>query len=378
MDFTSITVQILKALADIAGSWGLAIILLTVAVRVAMWPLSVSQQKSMKKMQQLAPKLKELQNRYKNNPQMMQQKMAEFYKEHSFNPFGGCFPLLLQMPIFILLYTALMSPQFIQVAGDSSFLFINRLDAPMRSHAGVAGDNVFGVSEMDNFSADKTAKVYLKNGKVQEVKISHSKNALKVQGSIMPGEPLDLKMNLYDLNMSTNQLENEFEKAEISVINNSTKEVETLTFEKKGSLLFAQVSTTESQTIFHYDVLILILFFGLTMFFSQKLMTATSSSANVEPSQKAMQEGMAKIMPIMITGMFIFFPIPAGVLLYMIVSNVIQVVQTISINKMLAKEEQAEKNKIIDVESEEADEKSESGEPKQKGSFSGQKKKSKW
>jgi len=101
VDFSALTVQILKALADVAGSYGMAIVLLTVIIRLVMWPLSVSQQRSMVKTQQLAPKLKELQERYKSNPQMMQKKIAEFYKEHSFNPFAGCFPMLIQLPIFI-------------------------------------------------------------------------------------------------------------------------------------------------------------------------------------------------------------------------------------------------------------------------------------
>jgi len=61
VDFSALTVQILKALADVAGSYGMAIVLLTVLIRVVMWPLSVSQQRSMVKTQQLAPKLKELQ-----------------------------------------------------------------------------------------------------------------------------------------------------------------------------------------------------------------------------------------------------------------------------------------------------------------------------
>lgn len=390
MDFTSLTVQVLKSLADIAGSWGLAIILLTVIVRVAMWPLGVSQQRSMRKMQQLSPKLKEIQSRYKNNPQMMQQKMAEFYKEHSFNPFGGCFPLLIQMPIFILLYTALMSPQFAQMAGDSSFLFINRLDSPLRSHAGKPHDKMFGVNEKDNFSVEKTAKVYLKDGKIKEVKISDPKKALEVQGRIIPGEPVDFKMDLYDLNLSVQQLDQDFRKAEIAVINNSTKEIETLTFSKKGPFLFAQAQTDESETVFHPDVLVLILIFGATMFFAQKVMTMTGKTSAADSQQKAMQESMAKIMPIMITGMFIFFPIPAGVLLYLIASNIIQVIQSVSVNKALDKEEleaKKQKEQIIDVTAKEKENGGESsqetgdtdGKKKQKGSFSGQKnKKTKW
>ena len=92
MDFTTITVEILKGLSYITGGYGWAIIFLTVLIRLIMWPLSVSQQRSMKKMQDLSPKLKEIQNRYKSDPQVMQKKMMEFYKEHNFNPFGGFNP----------------------------------------------------------------------------------------------------------------------------------------------------------------------------------------------------------------------------------------------------------------------------------------------
>ena len=131
MDLTTLTIDFLKTLSNIFGSYGLGIIALTVIIRLAMWPLGVSQQRSMRTMQQLQPKMKSSQDRYKNNPQRMQQKMMDFYKENKFNPMAGCLPLLIQMPIFILLYSSLMSPQFISMAGQSDFLFINRLDAGM-------------------------------------------------------------------------------------------------------------------------------------------------------------------------------------------------------------------------------------------------------
>ncbi len=101
MDFTTLTIDILKTLS-IVGGYGVGIILLTIIIRAAMWPLGVSQQRSMRTMQMLQPKMKAIQERYKSNPQVMQQKMMEFYKEHKFNPMAGCFPLLIQMPIFIL------------------------------------------------------------------------------------------------------------------------------------------------------------------------------------------------------------------------------------------------------------------------------------
>ena len=348
MDFSALTVQILKALADIVGSYGLAIVLITVLIRLVMWPLSVTQQRSMVKTQQLAPKLKELQERYKSNPQMMQKKIAEFYKEHSFNPFAGCFPMLIQLPIFIMLYSALMSPQFNLLAGKSSFLFINRLDSTMRSHAGVIGDKVFGVAEGDTFSTEKTITVYVKNKK-QDATIKDPKKAVEIQGNIIPGETVDLKINLEDqiTNLKFEEID-KIQKAEVPVINNATKEIETITFDKRDGLLVAQVPTVKVKTVFHYDVLVLVILFGITMFLSQKVMTAKNTNTGGDPAQQAMQESMGKMMPIMVTGMFVFVPIPAGVLLYMIVSNVIQVVQTVMINKQI-ETENPKKTDIIDI-----------------------------
>ena len=187
MDFVGLTIELLKILASFVGSYGLAIVVLTLIVRAALWPLNASQQRSMKMMQTLQPKLKAIQDRYKSNPQVMQQKMMEFYKEHNFNPMGGCLPLLIQMPIFILLYSALMNPAFIQAAGNSKFLFIDRLDTTLRASAGISNDGKMGTSKYDTFIPGKVAKVYLPEEVLNSVKITKPKNALEVQGDIKPG-----------------------------------------------------------------------------------------------------------------------------------------------------------------------------------------------
>src|SRR5574344_2893816 len=170
MDFITLTIDALKSLSAIAGGYGIGIILLTILVRLAMWPLGVSQQRSMKTMQMLQPKLKALQERYKNDPQTLQRKMMEFYKEHKFNPMSGCFPLLIQMPIFILLYSALMSPQFIQIAGNSKFLFINSLDSTLKTNAGISYNGVMGTSSYSKFITGKTATVYLKKETLKDIR----------------------------------------------------------------------------------------------------------------------------------------------------------------------------------------------------------------
>lgn len=344
MDFITITIEILKSLS-IIGGFGVGIILLTVLVRLAMWPLGVSQQRSMRTMQMLQPKMKAIQERYKNDPQQMQTKMMEFYKEHKFNPMAGCFPLLIQMPIFILLYSALMSPQFIQIAGDSPFLFINRLDATLKTNAGISNDGVLGVSKYDSFMLGKTAKVYLDKETLDNVKISKPNKAVEIQGELTPGEPVDFKVSLDNLDLKFSQLD-KIQKAEITVTDLQTKESELMTFERKDGILVASFPTKEVKNTLHYDVLILIVLFGLTMFATQKIMMATSKTKNQDPAQEAIQKSMNTFMPIMLTATFVFIPIPAGVLLYLISSNIIQVIQTVVINKQLEKEDKKKKQKI--------------------------------
>src|SRR3954470_24335802 len=85
-------------------SWGMAIIALTIVVRTALVPLTLKQFKSMQAMQRLAPEIKALQAKYKDDKQRQQQEMMAFYKENQVNPFGSCLPLLLQLPVFLSLF----------------------------------------------------------------------------------------------------------------------------------------------------------------------------------------------------------------------------------------------------------------------------------
>ena len=101
----------LHSLTDLAGvgSYGLAIILLTIIIKMLLYPLTVKQVKSMKAMQELSPKMKKIQEKYKDNPQVMQQKVGALYKDAGVNPLAGCLPLLIQMPILMGMYYALFN-----------------------------------------------------------------------------------------------------------------------------------------------------------------------------------------------------------------------------------------------------------------------------
>jgi len=107
-------------------NYGLAIIFMTIVIKVVLFPLTNVQLKSMRGMQELQPKLKELQEKYKDDPQKMQAQMMNLYKEKGVNPFSGCLPLLIQLPILMAFYQALYKFHYTNVA-HASFLWIKNL-----------------------------------------------------------------------------------------------------------------------------------------------------------------------------------------------------------------------------------------------------------
>lgn len=98
---------VLSAVYDVIPSYGLAIVILTLLVRVVLVPLTVKQIRSMTAMQRLQPELKRIQTKYKGDRQKMNEELMKLYREHGVNPLGGCFPLLMQAPVFIALYSVL-------------------------------------------------------------------------------------------------------------------------------------------------------------------------------------------------------------------------------------------------------------------------------
>lgn len=98
---------VLQALYGVVGDYGVAIIGLTILIRIALLPLTIKQTKSMYELQRIQPKIKALQEKYKNDKEKLQEETLKFYQENKVNPFGGCLPLLLQMPIFFALFQML-------------------------------------------------------------------------------------------------------------------------------------------------------------------------------------------------------------------------------------------------------------------------------
>ncbi|MCY0899664.1 MAG: YidC/Oxa1 family membrane protein insertase [Firmicutes bacterium] len=105
--FTGLISAVFVLFSSWTGNYVLGIVLLTVLVRLVLLPLGVTQARSMQKMAKLAPKQRELQQRHKGNPQVLNQEIAKLYKEEGVNPASGCLPLLLQIPVMYGLFDVL-------------------------------------------------------------------------------------------------------------------------------------------------------------------------------------------------------------------------------------------------------------------------------
>jgi len=202
-------------------------------------PLTMQSIRSSFEMQRIQPKMKELQERHKEKPEVLNKKMMELYKDNKVNPLGGCLPILFQMPFFIALYATLMSKAFRAVTNGETFFFISDLANKgfTNGHGGYYLENIF-----------------------------------------------------------------------------------------------------------------LLLFFGITTFLSQKMM--------ITNSKDPLQRNMLYFMPVMITVSFTVIPVPAGVFLYLAVSNLITIGQNFIVIKqkkdleVLKKEDdekQKEKEKILAI-----------------------------
>ena len=124
-------------------SWGWAIVILTVLIKVITWPLTAAQQRSALKMQQFAGPMKDLREKYKDNSEKLNKEMMKLYQEHKINPFAGCLPILIQIPVFFGLYTAFQTTVELRL---ESFLWIHDLAAPDTVfHIGSFGVNILPV-----------------------------------------------------------------------------------------------------------------------------------------------------------------------------------------------------------------------------------------
>ncbi|MBK7750186.1 MAG: membrane protein insertase YidC [Candidatus Obscuribacter sp.] len=333
MDFITYGMMIpfLQYCAKATHSYGLAIILLTLAVRVAVWPLVSKSTKSMQKMQKLSPALKELQKKYKDDPQELQRKMVALYAANKANPVGGCLPMLIQLPILLALFSTFNGPPFGDKPVDVTVHVIEAKADAKRDRKEVSGSNSPYVS-----ADGKVSKVVVFPGEATTLpgdKIDFGTRA--VEGTL----PADFKVK-WEVKSGNGKLA----AAEEAVIDEEGH----ATFLKKGdykveaivtgiakndSFLF--INSLGKKAVYlellkpqNFDLLFMIILFGVTMYLSSKLtMAGPKDPAEMDEQQRVMADSM-KYMPIVMSASFVMIPLPAGVFLYMLVSSLVQTFQT--------------------------------------------------
>lgn len=143
--------HVLRIIFELVQNYGLSIILFTIVVKVLLLPLTIKQTKSTKAMQDIQPKIQEIQTKYKDKPEKQQQEIMKIYTEAKINPLAGCLPLLIQMPILIALFSVLREPVTYGVFVDQAqfttaargFLWIQDLTKPDIILAVLSGATTF-------------------------------------------------------------------------------------------------------------------------------------------------------------------------------------------------------------------------------------------
>ena len=333
----SIMLPIIDFFYGIVPSYGLAIVALTVVVRLALYPLSAGSIRNMRKTKISQPlmqkRLKESQLKFKDDPAKQQQAQADLYKEFG-NPLAGCFPTLLQMPVLFALFATLRGSPFSNVEYN-----VNLQVVPAAQTAQIQ-TQVF-TSEIHNiyFTANVHAPVI---ADIPTGTILGAGQTATIEFKGVDGTPLK-------------ELATQYPNSDLKPVWTVTKGMENVKISETGQIeaiapgdvtikgtvpgiaanagfLFidalGHVGARDPDGTLHWDIIGMIVFFGLSLYVSQNITGGTGTSTGTDDAAAQQQQAVNKFTPIIFSGMFLWFPLPAGVLMYMAIGNVIQTAQT--------------------------------------------------
>ena len=314
---------VLNFLYNSLGSYGIAIIVFSIMLRIILIPLTINQQKSMKKSGKLQVEMQEIQRKYKNNPEKLNQETMELYKREKMSPFSGCFSSIIQ--IFIIL---------------SVFWLVS---SPLTHMRNVQDTDIYKeyaekVSQNSNQKASykEIAMINLVEADYQEInnKLKDEENNTEIEKN---EENTDEVENTEDTENNENKKEN---------LENKKEELEKLRINM--DFLGLDLSKVPTQSLNDFRVYIIPVLYVISSFISIKLTTNMQSKKNngtdkKEPSEmEAMQnmsKGMTYMMPIMSVSIAIVAPL--GLALYWLISNVLMILERIILKKIFdAKEEE--------------------------------------
>ncbi|MDD6564002.1 MAG: YidC/Oxa1 family membrane protein insertase [Clostridiales bacterium] len=282
---------IIKTIYDLVQNYGVAIILFTIVVKLLLLPLNIKSQKAMKKQQKIQPIVAELQKKYANDQQKLQQEMMKVYKENNVSMAGGCLPMLIQMPILVALYQAIQKPL--------TYMF----NVPYKNIPSDVVNKVVELAEKAGEKVTGNAEQFVSQlMSVDQIKISSW--AGQVEGKL---HEWYINFNFLGLDLS-----------------------------KKPQNAIAYLSDPMANLSVVLLLLIPILAIVSSFLQSKITMKQSGQDKNSGTDQAQSMNAMMKwMMPIM-SGYFALI-LPAGIGLYWIVSGVVQIIQQLALNNYFEK-----------------------------------------
>ncbi len=326
----NLLIPILDFFYGLVPSYGLAIVALTVVIRLALFPLSAGSIRSARRMRIAQPVMQkrqaEIKSRFANNPQKQQEEIQKLMKEFG-SPLAGCLPLLVQMPILFALFATLRGSPFADVPYTLNLKVLpsDQIAAVEPKPFTSASHSIF-VTETDHVPVIAGLPGGTKLGAGESTKIQLQTKSGDAFSDVLTGVENGQRFLPSWSVTKGDGVVSVSSDGTITAISpgDATVEGKIPGIAARSGFLFikalGQVGFYTEGSI-NWDIAILVGAFGLSLLASQ-LLSGMGMPANPQ------QATANKITPVMITGMFLFFPLPAGVLLYMVIANIFQAGQT--------------------------------------------------
>lgn len=332
----NVMLPILDFFYGIVPSYGLAIVALTLVIRFALYPLSAGSIRNMRRTRVTQPlmqkRVKEIQERNKDNPAKLQEEMSAVYKDFG-NPLAGCLPVLLQMPVLFALFATLRGSPF----SDVNYT-VNLQIFPQEQIEQIV-PQAFNTAPQNIYIADGVharVSAILPGGDRLAVG-----NRTKIEFQTVEGKPLSAltaehpETNLvprWKVTKGEERVKLD-ENGNIQAIQPGEATVQATIpglASNKGFLFIdalGRVGAFDDDGKIHWDIVGMVIGFGLSLYLSQVISGQGSVASNPQ------QDTVNKITPIIFSGMFLFFPLPAGVLMYMLIGNIFQTLQSYVVSR---------------------------------------------
>ncbi len=332
----NVMLPILDFFYGIVPSYGLAIVALTLVIRFALYPLSAGSIRNMRRTRVTQPlmqkRVKEIQERNKDNPAKLQEEMGSVYKEFG-NPLAGCLPVVLQMPVLFALFATLRGSPFSDINYTVNLqIFPQEQIAQIQPQAfSTAPQNIYITDGVHARVAailpggsrlavgDKTkVEFQTPEGKaLTALAAEHPETTLVPKWKVIKGE----ERVQVDENGNITALQPGDATVQGTIPGLASN---------KGFLFIdalGRVGAFDEDGKIHWDIVAMVIGFGLSLYLNQVLSGQGATASNPQ------QETVNKITPVIFSGMFLFFPLPAGVLMYMLIANIFQTLQTYIVSR---------------------------------------------